>query len=90
MNGVEDRGQGRQYSKLVFAANGAKFQSHAVTLTLVQQCPISNLSELCSYTAMYSNFMFLNQCHFELSCKNTHINTHTNTHRRTQRLMSTL
>ena len=30
------------------------------TVTLIRQCPISNLSKLLSYTMMYSNFMFLN------------------------------
>ena len=31
------------------AVNGEKCQSRAVALTLVQQCPISNLSEFFSY-----------------------------------------
>ena len=60
--------------------NGEKFQSPAVTLTLVRQCPISNLSELFSYITMYLNFIFLDQFPFELSCKNTHTETHTHTH----------
>ena len=42
------------------AVNGEKFQSRAMTLTLVRQCPISNLSEIFSYTTTtYSNFMFI-------------------------------
>ena len=52
------------------AVNGEKFQSRAVTFTLVQQCSISNLSELFSYTTTYLNFMFLARFLFELSCKN--------------------
>ena len=69
------------------AVKGEKFQSRAVTLTLVRQCPISNLSELFSYTTMYLNFMLLDQFRFELSCKNTHtyINTQTHTYRQTHR-----
>ena len=36
---------------------GEKFhQSHAVTLTLIRQCPMSNSSELFSYTTIYSSF----------------------------------
>ena len=30
---------------------------------------------------MYSNFVFLDQFLFELSCKNTHTHTNTHTHR---------
>ena len=59
------------------AVNGKTFRSH--TLTLVRQCPISNLSESFSYTTIYLNFMFLDQCLLELSCKKTHGNTHTHT-----------
>ena len=36
--------------------NGEKFQSHDVTLTLIGQCPMSNLSELFSYTTICSSF----------------------------------
>ena len=32
------------------------------------------------YTTMYSNFMFLDQLLFELSCKNTETQKHANTH----------
>ena len=65
--------------------NGEKFQSCAVTLSLVRQCPISNLSEIFSYTTMYSNFMFLDRLLFDLSCKTwKQGNTHT------QNLTSTL
>ena len=62
--------------------NGEKLQSHAVTLILFRQCPISNLSELFSYTATYLNFMFLDRFLFELSCKNTETRKHgkTETH----------
>ena len=62
------------------AVNGEKFRSRAVTLALVRQFPILNSSELFSYTTMYSNFMFLDQFLFELSCKNPHTHTHTHMH----------
>ena len=64
------------------AVDGVKSQSCAVTLTLVRQCPISDLAKLFSCTTTYLNFMFLDQFLFELSCKNTHKhrNTHGNTH----------
>ena len=55
--------------------NEEKFQSHSVTLTLVRQCRISNLSELLSYTTIYSNFTFVDQLLFELLCENTHTYT---------------
>ena len=45
--------------------NGEKFQRHAMTLTLVGQCPILNLSELFSYATMCINFMFLDELLFE-------------------------
>ena len=66
--------------------NGETFQSRAMTLTLIQQCPISNLSEIFSYTTMYSNFMFIDRLLFELSCKNKETQkivtqTYGNTHR---------
>ena len=35
--------------------NGEKFQSHAETLTLIEQCPMSNLSERFSYTTICSS-----------------------------------
>ena len=44
--------------KVCIAVKGEKFHSRAVTLTLVRQCPISNLSELFSHTTMYLNFRF--------------------------------
>ena len=67
--------------KVCIAVNGKKFQSRAVTLTFVQQIPISNLSELFSFSTMYLNFMFLDQFLFQLLGKNTHKgNTHTRTH----------
>ena len=59
------------------AVNGEKIQSRAVTLTLVRQSPVSNMSEIFSYTTMYSNFMLLDLLLFELPCKNTHTHTHT-------------
>ena len=61
------------------AVTGEKFQSRAMTLTLVRQCPISNLSEIFSYTTMYLNFMFIDRLLFELSCKNTETQKHRNT-----------
>ena len=67
------------------AVNREIIQSRAVTLALVQQCPISNLSKIFSYTTMCSNFMFLDRLLFELSCKITH--THTQMHTYTHRLL---
>ena len=58
------------------AVNGEKFQIQAATLILARQCPISNLSELFSYTTTYLNFMFLDQFLFDLSCKNTETQKH--------------
>ena len=58
--------------------NGEKFQS-CHDLTLVRQCPISNLSEIFSYTMMYSNFMFIDRLLFQLSCKNMETPKHTHT-----------
>ena len=65
--------------------NGEKIQRCTVTLTLVRQCIISNLSEIFLYTTMCftSNFMFLGQFRFEISSKK---NTETHTHGRTHRL----
>ena len=39
--------------------NGEKFQSHAMTLTLIGQCPMLNSSKIFSYATIYSNFKFL-------------------------------
>ena len=39
--------------------NGEKIQSHAVTLTLIGQCPMSNSSELFSYTTICSSFKWI-------------------------------
>ena len=44
---------------------------------------IERVSELFSYVPMYSNFMFLDQFLFELSCKHTHTHTHIRTHIKT-------
>ena len=59
------------------AVNGEKFQSRAMTLTLVRRCPVSNLSEIFSY----KNFVFIYRLLFELSHKNTETQKHGNTHR---------
>ena len=62
--------------------NGEKFQSHAVTLTLIGQCPMSNLSELFSYTTICLSFKSIEPLFFELSCTQTdrQTDTHTDTH----------
>ena len=39
--------------------NGEKFQSHNVTLTLIRQYPMSNLSELFPYTTVCSSFKWI-------------------------------
>ena len=38
---------------------GEKFQSHAVTLTLIGQCPMSNSSKLFSNTTKCSSFKWI-------------------------------
>ena len=64
--------------------NGKKFQSHAVTLTLIRQCPMSNSSEDFSYPTIYSNFKILGHLFFELSCLHTDRQTHRHTDRHTE------
>ena len=61
------------------AVNGEKFQSRAMTLTLVRRCPISNFSKIFSCTTIYSNFMIIDILLFELPCKNTETQKHGNT-----------
>ena len=63
--------------------NGEKFQSHAVTLTLIGQCPMSNSSELFSYTTICSSFKWIEPLFFELSCTQTDRQTGTKTDRHT-------
>ena len=56
------------------AVNGEKFQSHTMTLALVRRCPISNLSELFSYTTCsicLIYFKWIEPLLFELSCSQT-------------------
>ena len=57
--------------------NGEKFRSHAVTLTLIGQCPMSN-SELFSYTTICSSFKSTEPLFIELSCTQT--DRHTDKH----------
>ena len=45
--------------------------SHAVTLTLIEQCPMSNSSELFPYTTICSSFKWIEPLFFELSCTQT-------------------
>ena len=65
--------------------NGEKFQSHALTLTLIGQCPMSNSSELFSYTTICSSFKSTEPLFFELSCTQTHRQTDRRTDGRTHR-----
>ena len=65
------------------AVNGEKFQSHDVTLTLIEQCPMSNSSELFSYTTICSSFKWIEPLLFELSCTQTHTQTDGRTDRQT-------
>ena len=58
-----------------------KISKSAVILTLVQQCPISILSELFSYTTMQSNFMVLDFISFRVIMQNTHELKGTHKHR---------
>ena len=68
--------------------NGEKFQSPTMTLTLIRQCPLSNLSEIFSYTTKYPNFMF-RDCLLLSDRANTHTHACTHTHTHTHRLTST-
>ena len=56
-----------------------KFQNHAMTLTLIGQCPMSS-SELFSYTTICSSFKSIEPLFFELSCTHTQTDTHTDRH----------
>ena len=67
--------------------NGEKFQSQAVTLTLIGQCPMSNSSELFSYTTICSSFKWIEPLFYELSCTET--DTHTQTPKQTDRYQDT-
>ena len=60
-----------------------KIQSHAVTLTLIIQCPISNSSELFPYTTICSSFKWIEALFFELSCTQTDRHTDRRTDRHT-------
>ena len=64
---------------IFIVVNGEKFRSHAVTFTLVRQCPILNLSDIFSYTIISSIFMFFDRLLFELLCKNMETHTHAQT-----------
>ena len=68
--------------------NGEKFKSHAVTLTLTGQYPMSNSSKLFSYTTICSSFQWIEPLFFELSCTQSDTHTHRKTDRQTE--MSTL
>ena len=59
-----------------------------MTLTLIGQCPMSNSSELFSYTIRCSSFKWIEPLFFELSCTQTHTQTDRHTHRRTWALYS--
>ena len=74
-----------------------KFQSHAVTLTLIRQCPISNTSELFSYTTICSRFKWTEALFFSYHvhrhthiARHIHTHTHTYTQTDTQTKMSTV
>ena len=65
--------------------NGEKFQSHAVTLTLIGQCPMSNSSELFLYTTICLSFKSIEPLFFELSCTQADRQTDRQTERQTHR-----
>ena len=69
------------YLIVCIVVNAEKFQSPTMTLTLIRQCQLSNLSEIFSYTTMHSSFIFLHQL-FLSNHANTHTQTHTDTHTR--------
>ena len=54
--------------------NGEKCQSHAVTMTLIRQCQMSNSAELFPYITICSSFN--SPIIFELLCTQTHTDTH--------------
>ena len=56
---------------VLIVVNGEKFQFHAVTLTLILQCPVSNLSELFIYIRICSSFKLIDPLFFELSFTHT-------------------
>ena len=60
--------------------NGEKFKSHAVTLTLMGQCPLSNSSKLFLYTTIFSSFKWIEPLFFELLCTLTGTHRHTDRH----------
>ena len=62
---------------------------HTVTLTFIGQCPMSNSSELFSYTTNYvqvscglNHYFFSYHVHTQTHT-HTHARTHTHTHRQT-------
>ena len=52
-----------------------------MTLTLIGHCPMSNSSELFSYTTICSSFKWIEPLFFELSCTKTHTQTLRHAHR---------
>ena len=72
------------YDMICIVINGEKSQSHTVILTLIGQCPISNSSELFSYTKKYSCFKLIGLLFCELSCtQHTHADTQPRIHAET-------
>ena len=68
------------YLAVCIEVNGEKFPSHAVTLTLIGQCQMSNSSELFPYTTVCSSFKRIEPLFFELSCTQADRHTHTDGH----------
>ena len=73
----------------LYCGKWRKFQSHAVTMTLIGQCPMSNSSELFSYTTICSSFKSIEQLFLELSCTQTHTQTDRQTDGQTDRQTDT-
>ena len=69
--------------------NEEKFQSHAVALTLIGQCPMSNSSELFSYTTICSSLKWIEPFFFSYRV-HRQIGRHTHRHTDTQMELSTL
>ena len=65
--------------------NGEKIQCHAMTLTLIGQCPMSDSSELVSYSTICSSFKWIEPLFFELLCTQKHTDRQTHTQRHTKR-----
>ena len=68
----------------LYCGKWKKISKSRCDLDLCPAMPNIELVQIFSYTTLYSNFIFIDRLHFELSCKNTEIQKHRN-HTHTQR-----